>query len=267
MSLDKDLEYGMKSTVKMIVTDLDGTLLRTDKTISSNTETVMRQCREAGIKVVYATGRGGSSELVAPTELFDGRITMNGAIAKVGDETVYYRIIPIQTACPILTACDKRGIKITSENTGMHYSNFVVSDIWPYVTDFRIVDFSQHRLDTEKIYVPDPAKDDIAFIKQLLPDDLYFILTADVEGFLGQIMHKDATKALAVAALARYWGLSQSEIVAFGDDLNDTDMLSSAGIGVAMGNAHDDVKAASDFICSSNDSDGLAEWLLSYIDI
>jgi len=257
----------MKSTVKMIVTDLDGTLLRTDKTISAYTKTVMKQCREAGIKVVYATGRGGSSELVAPTELFDGRITMNGAIAKVSDEIIYYRIIPNQTARPILTACDKRGIRITSENSGMHYSNFVVSEVWPHVTDFEIVDFSQHRMDAEKIYVPDPAQDDIAFIKQLLPDELYFILTADVEGFLGQIMHKDATKAYAVAALARYWGFSQSEVVAFGDDLNDIDMLSSAGIGVAMSNAHEDVKAASDIICSSNDSDGLAEWLLSYIDI
>jgi len=68
----------MDSSIKMIVTDLDGTLLRTDKTISERTKDVLRQCRKCGIKVVYATGRGGSAEQRAPSELFDGRISMNG---------------------------------------------------------------------------------------------------------------------------------------------------------------------------------------------
>jgi len=257
----------MKHKVKMIATDLDGTLLRTDKTISEHSKTTLRQCREAGIKVVYATGRGSSAEMIVPAELFDGRITMNGAIGKINNEEVYRRIIRYQTVRPVLMACDKRGISITSENSNMHYSNFVVSDRWPYITDFKVVDFSEHRLDAEKIYIPSPSQEDITFIKQILPDDLYFLRTVDDEGFLGQIMHREATKALAVTALARHWGLSQTDIVAFGDDFNDIDMISSAGIGVAMENAHDDVKAAADFICSNNDDDGFAEWLLSNVDI
>ena len=62
----------------MIVMDLDGTLLRSDKTISKYTACVLNKCRERGIKVVYATGRGGSAEKVAPAGLFDARIVMNG---------------------------------------------------------------------------------------------------------------------------------------------------------------------------------------------
>jgi len=251
----------------MIVTDLDGTLLRTDKTISEHTKTVLRQCRESGVKVAYATGRGESADMVAPPELFDGRITMNGAIAKVGDEIVYWRLIPYQTARPVLVACDKRGLRITSENGGMDYSNFVISDVWPYITDFKVVDFLKYDMDSEKIYTPNPTQDDVAFINQMLPNDMYFVMTVDAEGFLGQIMHKDATKAKAVAALAGYWGISTSEVVAFGDDYNDIDMLSSAGIGVAMDNAHDEVKAVADYVCLSNDNDGLAQWLLSFADI
>ena len=106
--------------IKMIVTDLDGTLLRTDKTISDRTKSVLSQCRKSGIIVVYATGRGVSAEQVAPTEFFDGKITMNGAMVKSGDTIVHDCLIPYQTARPILLACDKRGMKITSEISGMH---------------------------------------------------------------------------------------------------------------------------------------------------
>jgi hypothetical protein len=257
----------MKYKVRMIAVDLDGTLLRTDKTVSERSKTVLRQCREAGIKVVYATGRGGSAEHVAPASFFDGRVTMNGATAKVGDKIVYERLMPWRTASPILIACDKHGLKIASEVSTMHYANFVVSDLWPEITNFEIVDFSQHEMEIEKIYTPNPSPADVTFIKQLLPEDLYFVLTVDVNGHVGQIMHKDATKAKAVSELALLWGITQSEIVAFGDDLNDIDLLATAGIGVAVENAHHDVKSIANAICGSNDEDGIAEWLLAHIDM
>lgn len=247
--------------IKMIVTDLDGTLLRSDKTISSYSIAVLDKARKYGVKVVYATGRGGSAEQVAPAEFFDGRITMNGAIAKIGDSMVYNRIIPFQTARPILMACDRRGMRITSEMSGMHYSNFIVSDLWQGITNFLTVDFSRHEMDAEKIYTPDPTPDDIKFFDEILPDDLYLVLTSDVDGFLGQIMHKEATKGQAVYALANHWGISISEVIAFGDDFNDIEMLRKCGIGVAVENAIEEVRAAADYICDSNDNDGVAKWL------
>ncbi|MCL1844115.1 MAG: HAD family hydrolase [Defluviitaleaceae bacterium] len=251
----------MKHSIKMIVTDLDGTLLRTDKTLSMRTKAILRQSREKGIKIVYATGRGGSAERVAPSELFDGKITMNGAVAKVADTVLYERLIPYQTARPFLMACDKRGIKITSEINGMHYSNFAVSDFWPLLTTYEEVDFEQHKIDAEKIYSPNPDTEEELFIKQHLPDDLYSVVTSDATGSLLQVMHKDAAKSKAVAALAKHWNIASCEIVAFGDDRNDIDMLSGAGIGVAMAGAIKEVKAVSNYICGSNDEDGLAKWI------
>jgi Cof subfamily protein (haloacid dehalogenase superfamily) len=251
--------------IKMIVTDLDGTLLRTDKTISEYTKAILRKCRESGVKMVYATGRGGSAQRVAPSEFFDGKITMNGAVAKIGDDVVYNCLIPYEVARPILVACDKRGMKITSEISGMHHSNFVVSDRWSLITNYTIVEFLRHDIDAEKIYLPDPALEDRKFIEQLLPDSLYFVVTADGDGFLGQIMHKDATKSKAVSKLARLWGISPKDIVAFGDELNDVDLLAYAGTGVAMGNGLDEVKAAADYICDTNDNDGAARWLEAHV--
>lgn len=154
---------------------------------------------------------------------------------------------------------------MTSEISGLHYSNFVVSDAWPVIKNFEVVDFTTHTIDAEKIYSPHPTPEEISFIQQHLPHDLYSVLARDGDLSLLMIMHKDATKSKATAELARYWGIVPSEIVAFGDDLNDVDMLQFAGAGVAMGNAFDAVKAASDFVCRSNDAEGLAHWLAEHV--
>ena len=252
----------MKS-IKMIVTDLDGTLLRSDKTISEPTIAVLEQCRRSGIKLVYATGRSGeSASIVAPSDLFHGRVSQNGAVIATGNQIIRKYFIPYETARPLLMACDKNGLKTASQAGAMHYSNFLVSDEWPVITNFMIVDFSKHEINSEKIYAIIRKPEDALFIESVLPNDLYLSVSSDG---LGMIMHKDATKAKAAACLAGIWDISQSEVLAFGDDFNDLDMLQYAGIGVAMGNAADAVKAAADYICLTNDDDGLAEWIISNI--
>ena len=243
----------------MIVTDLDGTLLREDKSISAYTKDVINKCRMAGIKLAFATGRGTAFK-VAPKELFDGRITNNGAIAKAGDVIVYNKLIPYQVARPILMACDKQGLNIVSQ-AGMHYSNFKVSDIWPWLTEFKIVDFAEHDKDAEKLYTNAPTPETTEFINSLLPEDLYSVATYDITGYLLQIMHKEATKGNAVLTLARHWNIQPSEIVTFGNDLNDIDMLAAVDFGVAVENAFDEVKAAAKYICGSNEENGPAKWI------
>ena len=158
--------------MKMIATDLDGTLLREDKSISDYTRNVLNKCKAAGIKLAFATGRGTAFK-VAPDELYDGRITNNGAIAKAGVVVVHDKRIPFKAARPILEACNNRGIKIVSQVGGFHYSNFAVSDIWPWITEFQIVDFAKHDLDAEKLCTTDLSAESIKLIEQLIPDLLY----------------------------------------------------------------------------------------------
>ena len=97
--------------IKMVIFDLDGTLLQTDKIISKRTKATLHLCQDKGIKTVYATGRGSSVEIIVPSGLFNGKITMNGSVAKVGDEIVYNSLIPCLIARPFLVACDNRGLK------------------------------------------------------------------------------------------------------------------------------------------------------------
>jgi hydroxymethylpyrimidine pyrophosphatase-like HAD family hydrolase len=145
------------------------------------------------------------------------------------------------------------------------YANFNLSEIWTEFTDFQLVDFSKHKVDSESIYSINLSSEDMDFVCRFLPENLHQYNTSVGAGFLMQIMHKDASKSKAVTALADYWGIKQSETVAFGDDVNDTDLLTHAGTGVAMGNAVGSVKTAADFGCEDNDNDGMAKWLESNV--
>jgi len=242
--------------IKMIVTDLDGTLLRTDKTISERTKATLSQCKESGVKMVYATARGGSAERILPAGIFDGKVIRGGAIAKIGDEIVYSRLIPHQIIRPILIVCDKRGLRITSETADIKYANY----------GDNISDFSQYDIDAEMVYFEGLTPDDEVFIKSQLPESLYFMAMSDTSidangGSFGMIIHKEATKTKAVSELARLWNITLSEIIAFGDDVNDTELLRNCGISVAVANAIDEVKAAADYIGDTNDNDGVAKWI------
>jgi Cof subfamily protein (haloacid dehalogenase superfamily) len=244
--------------IKMIVTDLDGTLLRDDKSISPNTLAALWQCREKGIKLAYATARGPTADLVVPENLFHGKIQANGARAYAGDMLAYSKRIPGQLAKPFLSACIKHGLNIYSQTDGISYANFVVTDVWPDTTCFKIVDLLQHDQDADKLCAVIGKPADEAFIREQLPPDLhaYSSRNSDV-----MVMHKEATKVLAISELARMWGITAPEIAAFGDDVNDIDMLKYAGIGIAMGNALDAVKNIADDVSLSNEEDGIANWV------
>lgn len=210
----------------MIVTDLDGTLLRSDKTVTDRNRLALSRCREIGIKVVFATGRAYRTKIV-PQDWFDGYVRSNGAYAYAGEVVVYKRTISDETMRYITDICTQQGL------------------------------VTEPRLD-EYIHLPEIRPIDSEYVKSILPADMYLIVLK--EDF-GQIMHKEAKKADAIEALARHWGINSGEIIAFGDDQNDINMLTWVGNGIAMGNAIDEVIAAADCVCDTNDNDGVAKWL------
>jgi len=243
----------------MIVTDLDGTLLHDDKTISDYTMRVFRQCRARGIKVVYATARGNSAKELAPCELFDGFVRMNGAKAFIGDTPVYSKMFHVKQLRAFLRAAGDAGLNIVAVSDGARYANYDATALWPRAPQYERVDFDCLNVEVEKLYTIIEKPQTLALLKQCLPNGLYLFASAH-DGFV-MVTHEDATKPKAVAALATHWCIAPGEIVAFGDDLNDLDMLRFAGKGVAMANAVDKVKQIADERCGSNENDGVARWL------
>lgn len=250
--------------IRMIVTDLDDTLLRSDKTVSDYTVKVLQACRDRGIKIVYATARSDSAAMMVPAELFDGKITTNGALAYASDEVVYSRLIQPECLRSFLAVTSQRGLRTAAQASGKHYANFNISEVWNWLHNYSIIDFETLSVPIEKAYVLVDSPEDIAFLASQTPSGLYMTVSRDG---MAQFMHAEATKACAVTALASHLEIDIQEVVALGDDLNDIDMLNACGVSVAMDNALPEVKAVANQICGTNDEDGVARWLAEHLSL
>jgi Cof subfamily protein (haloacid dehalogenase superfamily) len=242
----------------MVVTDLDGTLFRTDKSISRYTVDTLQMVRNTGIKIIFATARGGSTKLLVPYEMFDGYVLLNGAKAYTDNRLVYDREISSEIYIPFLKNLSKNNLKVDAEINGIHYSDFNVKDKWNYINNFVITDYMNVSCGADKLYAIIENSDQIYTIESNLPKELYLNVSRDG---LAMMMHREATKSNGILAIADEFNISKSEIVAFGDDINDKEMFSNCGLSVAMDNAIDEIKKIADHICDSNDNDGVAKYL------
>jgi len=252
-------------SIKMIVTDLDGTLFRSDKTISQYSKDIIARCQAKGIQFVAATAR---MKLLVdhfiPDIPLDGYVCHNGAaVFYRGREIAAYRInagMVRETLGNISKVCP--GAKLAVQANDTFYANFDAS-MMTKASVMRQLDLSElPELDAEKINILVSSAAEAAEYARFLSDDLYIVCS---ENAFGMIMRKDATKTNGIRVIAEASGIAMSEIAAFGDDYNDMDMLNSCGIGVAMGNAIHEVKALADDICEDNDGDGVARWLQEHL--
>ena len=247
--------------IKMIVTDLDGTLLRRDKTISEYTASIFHRCRNAGIKIVFATARP-----VRAVEKWlnidiqsDACIYHNGAVIKIGNELFQETGIEHDTVSKLLGEAKQfDNMRVAAEINDMLYANFDASTVWPGV-EYIMTDFyNLPKLPADKLIFITIDKTKINKIEQLFNENLYWEIS---ENEVLMVMNKNARKRNAIQDIAKYFGLTLAKTAAFGDDYNDIEMLRDCGIGVAVANAIPEVKAAADYICDSNENDGVAKWL------
>jgi len=250
--------------VKMIVTDLDGTLLRSDKTVSAYTVSVLEQCRKRGIKVVFATARPPRAVEQINAEIkTDACIYHNGAIITAGDTPFQKLGIDCETARELLGKIEiDENRKIAIEIDDTLYANFDTSTVWPGVgmilTDFS--DLPEKPID--KIIFITADRSEISEIEKYLNSTLYWEIS---ENRVLMIMNKLARKINAVGELTEHFGISLSDVAAFGDDHNDIEMLEKCGMGVAMENAINEAKTAANFVGCGNDEDGVAKWIESNV--
>jgi hydroxymethylpyrimidine pyrophosphatase-like HAD family hydrolase len=139
--------------IKMVVTDLDETLLRTKKSISQYTIDVINRVRNQGIKIIFATARGNSAKSLVPYELFDGYVFLNGAKAYVNNRLIYDRTILSDIFLPFLQELSNKNLKVAAEIEGVHYANFNVKEQWSYIDNFVITDYVNVQGSADKLYV------------------------------------------------------------------------------------------------------------------
>ncbi len=255
--------------IKIIVTDLDKTLLHSDKTISDYTVKFLNKCRAKGIKIAFATARSEHScRFIIERFKPDAIISNGGALAKAGDEIIYRAAMSKELCDKLLFKCTNNSniLCITAETDSGYYLNKHVDEQDPGWIEYMPAyykDFSTGMgCDAYKITI---STDDDKFAKDIVLD----IPEIEVIPFSGENWYRyaltSANKWSGVKTLIKYYGITSDEVIAFGDDYNDMEMIKNCGIGVAVANALDEVKALANYICESNDDDGLAKWMAKSI--
>lgn len=251
--------------IRAMVFDLDRTLLRSDKTISAYTESVLERCRTKGIYSIIATARppraiGVYEEMIRP----DAAVTMNGASLRMNGQERRSVSMDAESARRLVGEIDRKlpGRPWSLEMESGLYANFDTSARWdgppaPIVAADTLPDERAYKVLAEL-----KQAGDADVLRSLLPENTYLEIA---EGTLGMVIHKQATKMQGVLAALRELGVKPEEAAAFGDDLADIEMLKHCGCGVAVDNALPEVKAAADFIADSNDDDGVAKWLDAHL--
>lgn len=252
--------------MKLLLFDLDGTLLRSDKTISGRTLEALRKSREKGCLIGVSTSRSEQNCMeFLPKLMPDVFISSGGALVKCGEKSVYTaEFTEEETRAMIRTAREICGAdcEITIDTQKAHYWNYKVDPTQADTTwgDPVYTDYTGFRDKALKFCVEVFESGVAERLAQRLPD-------CDCIRFSGSAWYKftkkEATKENAIKRACKACSIPLENVIAFGDDLPDIGMLKLCGTGVAMGNAVEAVKAAADIVIGSNDEDGIAAWLES----
>lgn len=247
--------------VKIIVADLDGTLLRSTGNVSEYTATVFEKCRNAGILTVIATARPVRGARAFYDVLHcNGAVFQNGAVILENGVLNHIYSIPNHTAVDILKRINKNlpDVLTVADMNDVLFANYDLSTIWDNIR-FKITDYSDFPCaPVEKIMIGTHREQDMAEIIKLLPDNLF---VNRLSGGFYTITNILATKFNAVKSIARSNQVDIKDIAAFGDGRDDIELLRKAGIGIAMFNADMAVRSAADDITGTNDEDGVARFI------
>lgn len=267
---------------KLLLFDLDGTLLRSDKSISDHTINVLEQCRQRGMLIGVSTSRSEKNSLQYLTKLNpEILICSGGAVVKLdvgknqktGQQLSGYIYVAEfsveETRRMIREAREICGedCEITIDTLKHHYWNYKIDPkqqldpSWEGSNYTDYADFSEKAL---KICVEIKNPSLVSAFTERFPncDCVKF-----VDGDWYKFTLENATKEFAILRAGEACGIGTENIIAFGDDLVDIGMLKLCGKGVAMGNALEEVKKAADVTIGSNDEDGIAEYLVWLLDI
>ena len=243
--------------IKAIITDLDRTLLHTDKSVSEHTIAVLQKCHDHGILIMAASARP-LRDILPYNDLigFDAITATNGAVVSLPQNLLEIGI-PCESGEKILSAILQYPDVFPSIETSKGlYSNRDIPVWEPVIWDkFPTV---PENIVLYKILASSQQKPLYEGIKTVLTDDVYHTIA---NNDLIQIMSNEATKWNGIKQLLSHFGVSPSEAVYFGDDNDDIESIKNCGLGVAVSNAIPSVLDAADHITESNDQDGVAKCL------
>ena len=286
---------------KLIVIDLDGTMLNQYGKIADTTKDTIKKINEKGIEVIIASGRSLDSTKNFAKEIESKKycISGNGAIIYdiANNEIIYENTLKKQKVLDIIKICDENSIyysvyteneiitKNLQYNTLFYYKENlnkdefekthinIVDDVYNYIDerDEKIIKITVCD-DTQTIFnsilrkVKEIEEIEVLDISHMSKKTIKSgIEEVDIEYFYTEISAKNVDKWNAIEILKEKMQISNQEIVAVGDNINDKNMIANAGLGIAMGQSTPIVKEIANYVTNSNIEDGVSNALNEFI--
>ncbi|OOF58333.1 Cof-type HAD-IIB family hydrolase [Rodentibacter myodis] len=250
---------------KAVFSDFDGTLLTSDHKISPRTLAVIQRITQKGIPFVPISARSplGILPYAKQIENYNVIVAFGGALILDRALNPLYSVKisaeDIQKINRVLAAYPALGVNYYTNDDCVARD---VNNKWVIfergVTGIQIDPYDEStKYSPHKIQIIGEPNEIIQIENHLKRDFPHLSICRSHPSFL-EVMHQSATKGNAVRFLADYFKVKMEETVAFGDNFNDLDMLQNAGLGVAMGNAPQEIKQAANRVTTTNNEDGLA---------
>ncbi|MCR4607942.1 MAG: Cof-type HAD-IIB family hydrolase [Oscillospiraceae bacterium] len=271
--------------IRLIAFDLDGTLLDDQKKIPEDNIAALRAAASEGILIVPASGRIYPFMPEPVRTVLSARyfITTNGGSVydAVNDEILYSAQIPLDQAIHVLDHMDSLDVlydcyaddkRYTCASFAERADDYFTGPLMNYMLHTYILRTMQRTDDLRGFIIerggplqkmqmyfsdPDERLRQLQILPRLFPD---LAISTSLPNNI-EINSAEATKGQALSALCDRLRIDRSEVIVFGDGLNDLDMLQFAGLPVAMGNADPLIKEHSAFITCSNNDAGIAKAL------
>lgn len=280
--------------IKLIASDMDGTLLDSSMQISPENAAAIKHATEQGVEFIVATGRNRTEALPALEQvgIECAMVTLNGA--QVFDKTgqsLFTVPIDAQTVTSILDLLDERDIYyevatdqgLFSQSQEQRIELFAthLGEVMPHLTHKMAIAMVASQLEILPIHY-------VKNVRQRLAEGLEVLkiicfhkeearvlgpVAKELEGFGElsitssganniEINHRDAQKGIAVAHLAHERNIPLEQIMTIGDNLNDISMIQMAGVSFAMGNAALEIKEYAKYVTDTNIEDGVGKAIL-----
>lgn len=260
--------------MRLIATDLDGTLLHDDKSVSDRTVAALAAAERAGVEVFFVTGRPARWMHVVSDHVHGHGLAIcaNGAAVvdlHTGGRLVQVRELPVSAAQAVVAGLREVApdVRFAVERTGgMHYEPHY-APLFPEDSTGTVAPVDK-LLSQDCGHASEPVLKLLARHPRLSPDD-FLQLARAATGHLAEVTRSSpsalleisglgVSKASTLAKCCAERGIEPAEVIAFGDMPNDLEMLNWAGRSYAMANAHPDVLAATSHRTVGNNEDGVA---------
>lgn len=252
---------------KLIVFDIDGTLITDEHILLEETRLAIKSLKEKGHMVMCATGRSlPIAEDVLNEAGIEHSILSNGAVAFVEGQQIYGNALDEVALEKLVQISDKEKIDLVFNGLTK--------------TKMRNEDFQPETRLAMESFGEDMPEVDRDFYKNEKVYQIVALLSEEKMPAYGEkfpefrfvrwheygidILPENGSKAETLKHVAETYGFKREDIIAFGDGNNDMEMLEYVGVGIAMANAHDELKAVSNFVTLSNNEGGICHGLKEY---